>query len=93
MKPSDYLTLNFTYQYHKMQTDLGEQSFYAKFYINPFIVAKELVIISPCNKVNNEAVIRQLEERAKTYARIYQDQWFCQTVALPKPKNSKASYF
>jgi hypothetical protein len=74
LKPSDYLTLNFTYQYHKMQTDLGEQSFYAKFNINPFTLAKELVIISPCNKVNNEAVIKQLEERAKTYARIYQDQ-------------------
>jgi hypothetical protein len=74
LKPSDYFTLPFTYQYHKMQTDLGEQSFYAKFNINPFIVAKDLVIISPCNKVNNEAVIKQLEEGAKTYARIYQDQ-------------------
>ena len=74
MKPSDYFTLPFTYQYHKMQTDLGEQSFYSKFNINPFTLAKNLVIISPCRKVNNEAVITQLEERAKTYARIYKDQ-------------------
>ena len=74
IKPSDYLTLPFIYQYHKMQTDLGEQTFYAKFNINPFTLAKDLVIMSPCKKVNNEAVINQLEERAKTYARIYQDQ-------------------
>jgi len=40
----------------------------------PFTLAKELVIISPCKKVNNEVVIKQLEERAKTYARIYKDQ-------------------
>ena len=57
-----------------MQTDLGEQTFYAKFNINPFTLAKDLVIMSPCKKVNNEAVINQLKERAKTYARIYQDQ-------------------
>lgn len=57
-----------------MQTDLGEQSFYAKFNINPFTLAKDLVIMSPCKKVNNKAVINQLEERAKTYAGVYQDQ-------------------
>ena len=57
-----------------MQTDIGEQTFYNKFDINPFTLAKELVIMSPCKKVNNDAVIKQLEERAKTYARIYQDQ-------------------
>ena len=57
-----------------MQTDIGEQTFYNKFDINPFTLAKELVIISPCKKVNNDAVIKQLEERAKTYARIYKDQ-------------------
>ena len=57
-----------------MQTDIGEQSFYALFNINPFTYAKDLVIMSPCNKVNNEVVIKQLEERAKTYARIYKDQ-------------------
>ena len=74
LKPSDYLTLPFTYQYHKMQTDIGEQTFYEKFDINPFTLAKELVIMSPCKKVNNEVVIKQLEERAKTYARIYKDQ-------------------
>jgi len=74
LKPSDYYTLPFIYQYHKMQTDIGEQTFYNKFDINPFTLAKELVIISPCKKVNNDAVIKQLGERAKTYARIYQDQ-------------------
>ena len=74
LKPSDYYTLPFIHQYHKMQTDIGEQTFYNKFNINPFTLAKELVIISPCKKVNNDAVIKQLEERAKTYARIYKDQ-------------------
>jgi hypothetical protein len=73
LKPSDYLTLPFTYQYHKMQTDIGEQTFYAKFNINPFTLAKELVIMSPCKKVNNEAVIKQLEERANTYAGLYKN--------------------
>jgi len=71
LKPSDYYTLPFIHQYHKMQTDIGEQSFYALFNINPFTYAKDLVIMSPCNKVNNEVVIKQLEERAKTYGRIY----------------------
>ena len=52
------------------QTDWIEK----EFNINPFTLAKDLVIMSPCKKVNNEAVINQLEERAKTYARIYQDQ-------------------
>lgn len=74
LKPSDYYTLPFIHQYHKMQTDIGEQTFYAKFNINPFTLAKDLVIMSPCKKVNNEVVIKQLEERAKTYARIYKDQ-------------------
>jgi hypothetical protein len=74
LKPSDYYTLPFIHQYHKMQTDIGEQSFYALFNINPFTYAKDLVIMSPCKKVNNDAVIKQLEERAKTYARIYKDQ-------------------
>ena len=74
LKPSDFYVLNFIYQYHKMQTDLGEQTFYKKFNINPFTLAKELVIISPCKKVNNREVLHLLDIRAKTYARIYQDQ-------------------
>jgi len=74
LKPSDCFVLPFIYQYHKMQTDLGEQSFYKKFNINPFTLAKELVIISPCRKVNNPEVLHLLDIRAKTYARIYQDQ-------------------
>ena len=73
MKPSDFLTLNFTYQYHKMQTDLGEVSFYQKFNINPFTLAKELVIMSPCKKVNKPEIIQLLLERAKTYGRLYQN--------------------
>ena len=73
MKPSDYLALNFTYQYHKMQTDLGEVSFYQKFNINPFTLAKELVIMSPCKKVNKPEIIQLLLERAKAYGRLYQN--------------------
>jgi hypothetical protein len=54
-----------------MQTDLGEVSFYQKFNINPFTLAKELVIMSPCKKVNKPEIIQLLLERAKTYGRLY----------------------
>lgn len=74
IKPSDFYILPMEYRYHKISHDIGEARFYKEWQINPFIYAQMYVKMSPCNKVNNEAVIKQLEERAETYARIYQDQ-------------------
>jgi len=73
LKPSDFYVLNFSYMYHKMQSDIGEARFYKKFNINPFILAKDLVIMSDCKKVNDRLILHLLDERAKTYARVYQD--------------------
>tara|TARA_B100000424_G_scaffold100984_1_gene75821 strand:+ start:1456 stop:1794 length:339 start_codon:yes stop_codon:yes gene_type:complete len=73
MKPSDCFVLPFTYHYHKMQSDIGEINFYKKFNINPFNVAKSIIMLSNCKQINNTEVIKLMEERSKTYERIYQD--------------------
>ena len=73
LKPSDFYVLNFSYMYHKMQSDIGEARFYKKFNINPFILAKDLVVMSDCKKVNDRLILHLLNERAKTYGRIYQN--------------------
>tara|TARA_R110002153_G_scaffold113629_1_gene255948 strand:+ start:5611 stop:5958 length:348 start_codon:yes stop_codon:yes gene_type:complete len=71
IKPSDYFVLPFTYQYHKMQSDIGELRFYQKFNINPFILAKNIIMLSNCLKVNNNEVKQILLERAKIYGNLY----------------------
>ena len=74
IKPSDYFVLPFTYQYHKMQSDIGELRFYKKFNINPFAIALNIIKLSNCSKVNNNEVIKILQERTKIYERLHQNQ-------------------
>lgn len=73
LKPSDYFVLPFTYHYHKMQSDIGELRFYKKFNINPFYVAKNIINLSNCKKVNNNEVKQILEERAKIYEGLHKN--------------------
>lgn len=73
IKPSDFYCISLHTDLHRQQHYLGEISFYQKWSINPFTLAKELVIMSPCKKVNKPEIIQLLLERAKTYGRVYQD--------------------
>lgn len=73
IKPSDYFCIGLHKDLHRQQHYLGEISFYQKWSINPFKIAKNLVIMSDCKKVNNSMIIHLLDERAKTYGRIYQN--------------------
>tara|TARA_R100001163_G_scaffold11784_1_gene10826 strand:- start:27794 stop:28186 length:393 start_codon:yes stop_codon:yes gene_type:complete len=67
IKPSDFFCIGLHQDLHRQQHILGEQSFYKKWEINPFTIAKDLVIMSDCKKVNTPEIIRLLEERAMIY--------------------------
>tara|TARA_Y100000401_G_scaffold112259_1_gene111480 strand:- start:14 stop:388 length:375 start_codon:yes stop_codon:yes gene_type:complete len=84
LKPSDFFAYSLCPELHKQQHILGEITFYHKWQINPFKVAKDLVKMSDCKKVNNLQIIAILQERAKTYGRIYQD--FKGDTQSPGPK-------
>lgn len=73
IKPSDFYVLPMEYRYHKISHDIGEARFYKEWQINPFIYAQIYVKMSPCEKVNNKKVLDLLNERAKTYERIYKN--------------------
>tara|TARA_R110000824_G_C15104432_1_gene666564 strand:- start:468 stop:803 length:336 start_codon:yes stop_codon:yes gene_type:complete len=72
LKPSDYCVLPFNYYYHKMQTDIGELTFYKKFNINPYEFAIFYAINSPCKKITKEH-IEYLKERKSVYERLHQN--------------------
>ena len=72
IKPSDFYVLPFTYHFHKMQSDIGELNFYKKFNINPFQVAKSIIMLSNCKQINNTNIIDIIEERSKLYERLHQ---------------------
>ena len=71
IKPSDFYVLPFIYKYHRMQTEMGELSFYKFFNINPFKSALELTKSSPCSKVRKHKLL--LEERMWTFGRLHKD--------------------
>ena len=73
IKPSDFYCISLHTDLHRQQHYLGEISFYQKWSINPFTIAKNLVTMSDCKKVNTKSIIHLLDERAKTYGRIYQN--------------------
>lgn len=73
IKPSDYFCINLCNDLHRQQHILGEITFYQKWSLNPFKIAKDLVLMTHCKKVKNDIIIHLLEERAKTYGRLYQD--------------------
>jgi len=71
LKPSDF-TIPMHYQFHKMQHDLGEIKFYARFGINPYEKSLYYAKLSPCKKITQDH-LDYLKERKNLYARLYQD--------------------
>ena len=71
IKPSDFFTLPFIYQYHKLQGEMGEVKFYKHFGINPFKEVSNLIRLSTCKKVKQHKDL--VEEKILSYARIHKD--------------------
>ncbi len=71
LKPSDFV-IPMSYEYHRMQHDIGEIRFYQKFGINPYDLSLYYAKISPCKKITMKH-LDYLEERKKIYARLYQN--------------------